>query len=283
MRDFKSPKPVKVKVNRRKRQAEPRDWRRLFQGVLHVGVLLGKFALVVLLLCGAVLAARQIFHSGYFGVAKVRVENLGRVSEEEIVALSDIRPGMNIFDLELAMIGRKIEENPWIAIARVERVLPREVVISVREREPKAVINLGYLYYLDAGGEIFKVLGPEDSLDYPVVTGIDRRTLLENPGDCRRQLTEAMALLDELAGRRIFALDDVSELNIDPTDGLTLYTFSGGVPVRMGYNNYSSKLDRLERIYPELKPRLPALKYIDLNVADRVIVKVDSRRTIGKG
>lgn len=283
MRDFKSPKPVKVKGNRRKRQKEPRDWRKLFQHALGIGVFLGKFALVVLLLGAAVLAARQIFHSGYFGVAKVRVENLSRVSEEEVVALSDIRPGVNIFDLELQMIGRKIEENPWVATARVERILPREVVISVREREPKAVINLGYLYYLDAGGEIFKVLGPEDSLDFPVVTGIDRRTLLENPEDCRRQLTEAMALLDELAGRRIFALDDVSELNIDPTDGLTLYTLRGGVPVRMGYSNFSSKLDRLERIYPELEPRLPALRYIDLNVADRVIVKVDSRRTIGNG
>lgn len=283
MRDFKSQKPVKVKVNRRKRQKEPRDWGKLFQRALGIGVLFGKLTLVVLLLGGAVLAARQIFHSGYFGVAKMRVENFGRVSEEEIIALSDIRPGMNIFDLELGMIGRKIEENPWIATARVERVLPREVVISVREREPKAVINLGYLYYLDADGEIFKVLGPEDSLDFPVVTGIDRRTLLENPDDCRRQLKEAMALLDELAGRRVFALDDVSELNIDPTDGLTLYTFSGGVPVRMGYSNFSSKLDRLERIYPELEPRLPALRYIDLNVADRVIVKVDSRRTTGKG
>lgn len=283
MRDFKSQKPVKVKGNRRKRQKEPRDWSKFFQRALGIGVLLGKFALFVLLLGGAVLAARQIFHSGYFGVAKVRVENLGRVSEEEVVALSDIRPGMNIFDLELEMIGRKIEENPWIATARVERVLPREVVISVRERVPKAVINLGYLYYLDAGGEIFKVLGPEDSIDYPVVTGIDRRTLLENPGDCRKLLAEAVLLLDELAGRRIFSLEDVSELNIDPTDGLTLYTFRGGIPVRMGYSSFSSKLDRLERIYPELEPRLPALKYIDLNVADRVIVKVDSRRTIGNG
>jgi len=283
MRDFKSPKPIKAKVNRRKREKAPRDWRKLFHRLLGAGVLLGKLALVVLLLGGALLAARQVFHSGYFGVAKVRVETAGRVSEEEIVALSDIQPGTNIFDLDLEMIGRKIEENPWVASARVERVFPCEVVISVGERTPKAVINLGYLYYLDAGGEIFKVLGPEDSIDYPVVTGIDRRTLLENPADCRGQLKEAMALLDELAGRRIFALDDVSELNIDPTDGLTLYTINGGVPIRLGYSNFSSKIDRLERIYPELEPRLPALRYIDLNVADRVIVKVDTRRTIGNG
>jgi len=283
MRDFKSQKRIKAKGNRLKRKKEPRDWSKLFQRALGIGVFLGRLVLVVLLVGGAVLAARQIFRSGYFGVAKIRVEPLERVGEEEIVALSDIRPGMNIFDLDLEMIGRKIEENPWIATARVDRVLPREVVISVQERVPKAVINLGYLYYLDAGGDIFKVLGPEDSIDYPVVTGIDRRTLLENPAECRNRLQEAMQLIDELARRRVFSLEDISELNINETDGLTLYTFSGGVPIRMGYSNFDSKLDRLERIYPELEPRLPALKYIDLNVADRVIVKVDCRRTIGNG
>jgi len=283
MRDFKSQKPAKVKSNRRKREREPRDWRKFFHRLLGIGVFLGKCALGVLLLAAGVLGVRQAFHSGCFGVAKVRVENNSRVSAEEVVALSDVRTDANIFDLDLEMIGRKIEENPWIAEARVERVFPREVVIHIGERVPKAVINLGYLYYVDAAGDIFKVLGPEDSLDYPVLTGIDRRSLLENPGECRRQLSEAMVLLDELAGRRIFALEDISELNIDSTDGLTLYTFSGGVPVRMGYSNFSSKLDRLERIFPELKPRLPALKYIDLNVADRVIVKVDTKRAYGNG
>jgi len=283
MRDFKSHKPPKVKSNRRKRQAEPRDWRKLFQRLLHVGVFCGKFALVALLLGGAGLAARQVFHSGFFAVAEIRVESSGQVGEEEIVALSDIRPGMNIFDLDLAMIGRKIEESPWIATARVDRVLPRQIVISVRERVPKAVINLGYLYYVDGDGEIFKVLDPEDSIDYPVISGIDRRDLLEKPEESRRQLTQAMALLEDLAGRRVFALKDVSELNVDQVEGLTLYTVSGGIPVRLGHNHYSSKLDRLERIYPEIESRLPVLKYIDLNVADRVIVKVDSSRTIGKG
>jgi len=283
MRDFKSQKPAKVKSNRRKRQKEQRDWRKFFHRLLGAGVFLGKCSLGVLLLAAGGLAARQVFHSGCFGVTKVTVENNGRVSSDEIVELSDIRPEANIFELDLEMIGRKIEENPWIASAQVERVFPREVVIRIGERLPKAVINLGYLYYVDAAGEIFKVLGPEDSLDYPVLTGIERRALLENPGECRRQLSEAMALLDELEERRIFALEDVSELNIDPTDGLTLYTYSGGVPVRMGYSNFRSKLDRLERIFPEIEPRLPALKYIDLNVADRVIVKVDTKRAYGNG
>ena len=64
---------------------------------------------------------------------------------------------------------------------RCDRVFPREVVIPVHERVPQAIINLGYLYYVDGGGEIFKVLSSDDRLDFPVITGIDRQFLLENP------------------------------------------------------------------------------------------------------
>lgn len=281
MLDLKAKNPPKVKANRRKREPrQPRDWKKLFRRLLRFSLFSGG---AVLVLVGGFFVTELFLSSGYFRVDTVRVLNQSRVTEEEIVGLSDVRPGMSIFDLDLEMIGRKIGENPWIANARVERVLPREVVIRVTERVPRAVINLGYLYYVDGSGTIFKVLGAEDSLDYPVVTGIDRRSLLDSPAESRQQLTEAMGLLEQLAGRRTFALADVSEIKIDPADGLTLYTFTGGVPVRMGFGNFDRKLDRLERLYPELEPRLPVLTYIDLNVADRVIVKVDAKCTSGEG
>jgi cell division protein FtsQ len=44
----------------------------------------------------------------------------------------------------------------------------------------------------------------------------------------------------------------------------------------MGMGDYHAKLDRLERIYGELKPSLRALKYIDLNVMDKVIVRLET-------
>jgi cell division protein FtsQ len=280
MRDLKSQKPAKVKGNRRKREKEQRDWKKFFRRALRISVCVGS---VVLMVSGGILAARLLFDSGYFCIDSVRVENQQRVSQEEILALSDIQLGANIFDLDLEMIGRKIEENSWIASARVERVFPREVVIRVTERVPRAVISLGYLYYVDAGGEIFRLLGPEDNLDYPVVTGLDRCFLLENPAQARRLLVDAMGLISELAVRSEFNLNDVSELHIDRTDGFDLYTYVGGVPIRMGYSKFSSKLNRLESIYKELEQRLLVLKYIDLNVEDRVIVKIDTKRGYGNG
>lgn len=275
MRDYKTDKPARVKGNRMKREKQPRDWKRLLHRVLGIGLLLGKLALVLLLVGGAVLAGRAIFHSGYFAVRSVQVENLQRLDRDEVVELSDIRPGANIFDLDLEAIGRKIAENPWVASAEVERVFPGEVVIKVREREPKAVINLGYLYYVDDSGEIFKVLSAKDRLDYPVLTGIDRRFLLDHPEQAHQLLKQAMELLADIDARRIFSIGDVSELHIDRDDGFSVFTLSAGIPVRLGFGHFEAKLDRLERVYPQLQGRLAGLKYIDLNVADRVIVKLD--------
>ena len=52
-------------------------------------------------------------------------------------------------------------------------------------------------------------------------------------------------------------------------------TLQGGVPVRIGFDDFEDKLARLERIYSEIESRLSVTQYIDLNAADRVIVKLD--------
>ena len=277
MRDFKPAKNARVKSNRRLKPKRPprppRDWAGLFRKIFYVTAATVSLVLIV---AGGGLMAKSLFDSRYFKVSEVRVENESRVTAEEIAALSDVRLGHNIFELDLPRIGRKIEENPWVKSAEVRRLFPRTVVIRVEERSPKAVINLDYLYYVDGDGEIFKVLEADDSLDFPVITGLERKDLLEKPDEAQNRLREMVGLVGELTGRRIFGLQDVSEIHLDQTGEIVLYSCAGGVPVRMGDGNYGAKLDHLERIYAELKPRLRALKYIDLNVIDRIVVKVET-------
>ncbi|MBW2510854.1 MAG: cell division protein FtsQ/DivIB, partial [Deltaproteobacteria bacterium] len=170
----------------------------------------------------------------------------------------------------------------WIARAEVERSFPDQVVIRVVERQARAIIDLDYLYYVDRKGVAFKMLESGDELDYPVITGIDRQYLLDHPDQTQNSLDLALSLMDQLEQRKLFNLDDVSEIHFDQQEGLIIYTRIGGVPVRMGKENFYAKLDRFEAIYEDLEPRLLALKYIDLNVTDRVIVKVDVKRTTGR-
>lgn len=279
MLDLKSRKQKKVKSNRRKQEKQPRDWKKLFHRTLRICIASGSG---FLLASGALLTVQVLLESGYFGVEQIRVEQQVRVSEGDILAASDITIGDSLFDMELYMIGRKIEEHPWIARAEVERFFPDQVVIRVVEREARAIIDLDYLYYVDRSGEVFKMLDAGDELDYPVITGIDREYLLDNPDKTEGCLELALVLMDELDKREIFSLEEVSEIYYDQHDGLTLHTRVGGVPVRMGKDSFAVKLNRLETIYEDLEPRLLALKYIDLNVTDRVIVKVDVKRTVGR-
>jgi cell division protein FtsQ len=279
MLDLKSHKPKKLKLNKRKQEQKPRDWRQLFHRLLRVALFAGGATLVV---AGALLGLQLLRESDYFTVRNVRVVAQGRVSEQEIAGASDVRIGTGIFDLDLNLIGRKIEENPWIARAEVVRSLPDEVVISVTEHEPRAIVQLDYLYYVNAAGEVFKLLDNGDRLDYPIITGIDRQFLLDHPAEGRAWLRQALVLVARLQERRLFSLADVSEIQIDLEAGLVVHTREYGVPVLFGEDAFDDKLDRLERIYAELKPRLTALHYIDLNVADRVIVKVDPKYAAGR-
>ncbi len=277
MHDLKHQKNKKVKQNRRKQQKQTRDWRKLFHRVLRVTI---ASISAFLLASGALLTGQMLLDSGYFAVSQVQVQHQNHVTEGDILEASDINPGDSLFDLDLHLIGRKIEEHPWIARANVERVFPDQVVIRVEERVPRAIVDLDYLYYVDAGGEIFKILDSSDQLDFPVITGIDRQELLENENKANSCLAKALALINELKRRTLFDIGKVSEIHYDQQDGLVVYTYLGGVPVYLGWGDFAVKLDRLEQIFHDLEPRLMALAYIDLNVTDRVIVKVDKKRMI---
>ena len=280
MQDLKGHKKRRLKGNRRKGEKKKRDWKGIFQRSLRLLLFSCSTALVI---SGGILVAQILFESGYFGVEQIKILNLQRLEADEIIAESNIKSGDNIFRLDLEAIGRKIEENPWVAKAEVGRVFPREIVIRITERDARAIINLGYLYYVDGNAEIFKVLAADDRLDYPVITGIERDYLLDFPESGRELLREAMGIIDRLAKRTTFTLDEVSEIHVDKENGVVLTTYRSGVPVQLGFKSYEKKLDRLEQIFAEIEPKLSMLKGIDLNVSDRVIVKIDQKFTSGKG
>lgn len=262
----------KIRNNRRKKQKKPLNLRYLLHRCLRVCVAIFSVTLVV---AGSFFLVQLFLASGQFRIDTIRVEGNKRLCEETLVALSDVQPGMSTFSLDLDLIGRKIAENPWVKEARIQRSFPRQVSIRILEREPVAIINLGYLYYLDASGAIFKLLDGSDSLNYPVITGFSKAQLeLGRPKD-REQLLRVVGLLEELESRAQIGVHKISEVHNEAGGGLSVYTLEGGVRIRLGSDNYKEKLDRLERIYALLKPKMKMLDYIDLNVDEKVIVRIE--------
>lgn len=281
MRDLKKHQKQsrRVRQNRLNKNSKPLNWRKILRRTLRVGATVFS---VVLFIVGGFFVTQLLLASDLFRVDQITVQGHVRLSEEQIEALSDIDVGINTFHLDLGLIGQKIEENPWVKEARVQRIFPRQVVISIKERRPVAIVNLGYLYYLDNQGEVFKVLGAGDNLDFPVVTGFNHDKAQQHDADYAQYLRQIVALLVDLQGRNKFSIDHVSEIHHGKGGSLSLFTLAGGVQVKLGDSGYSKKLDRLERIYGQLQPKLQALDYIDLNVDEKVIVRIERLNNNGQ-
>lgn len=282
MRDLKktNQKVKKVRRNKRKQEKKSVDLRKALRRLLRVSVALSSTSLIVV---GGFFLVQLTMASDMFKVDRIVVKGNGKLAVEQIVALSDVRRGVNTFSLDLGLIGRKIEENPWVLSARVERIFPRQVTISIRERTPVAIVNLGYLYYLDDQGEVFKVLGANDQLDFPIITGFEYEKAKSHDGDYVESFRQIVTLLDDLKKRSLFDLSQVSEVHQDADGGLTLYTLRDCVKVKLGKDDYTSKLDRLERIYAQLQPKMKMLDYIDLNVQEKIIVRIERSNKAAKG
>ncbi|NOQ52303.1 MAG: FtsQ-type POTRA domain-containing protein [Desulfuromonadaceae bacterium] len=282
MRDLKRQKkaPNKARQNRRKKQKKTLNLRKILHRSLRVSVALFSGALI---LVGGFVAGQLLIASDLFRIDQVNVQGGEGLSHRQIIALSDIQTGMNTFNLDLELIGRKIEGNPWVREARVQRIFPRQVAIQIRERKPVAIINLGYLYYLDDQGEVFKVLDAADQLDYPIITGFDYKKIEQRDRQYAGDLKAIVELLADLRQREKFKLSQISEIHRETGGSFALFTVNGAVKVKLGQDNFTEKLDRLERIYAQLQPRLSILDYIDLNVNEKVIVRIERSAKAARG
>lgn len=260
----------KVARNRTKVRKEPLDLRKYLLPAIRYGSRYGLALLVVVLLFAAI---KGLMQTTPFPVQRVDVRGVQRLTREEIVTLTGVLPGQNLLSLHLKAVGQQVARNPWVASVRVQRFFPGTLAVSITERQPVAVVNLGLLYYLDDQGEPFKPLSFGDTLDLPVVTGLSEDALAADPAGTREALKSACELLGALQQYGSFILADVSEIHYDRGHGFTLFTTSAAVPIRIGTDDFSGKLARFARIYQTLMTQQPGLHYIDLDYIDRIVVK----------
>lgn len=84
---------------------------------------------------GAVLGGAYLFsRSAFFAVDDIRVLGVSRLTPARVIRGSGIAPGANVLSVDVEAVEIKLERDPWIASASVERSLPGTITIQVRER-----------------------------------------------------------------------------------------------------------------------------------------------------
>lgn len=233
------------------------------------------------------LGVQHVVASPRFALQQLRVDPTQHLTREQVVALTGVATGDRLLTLDTDAVAARLAAHPWIASARVRRELPTTLVVNVVERRAAAVVLMGGPYLIDDSGHAFKPATLEEADGLLVLTGISRDQYSGLREVSESAFREALALHaayqhpDSLATTRAAhtrgGRPPLSEIHIDPRNGFSLVFYEGGAEIRLGRNDLSEKLARLDEILAALGPRgVAALQVVHLDgpVLDRVPLRL---------
>ncbi len=213
----------------------------------------------------------RLLKTPYLSIKEINISGNIRLPKTEILELSGMHIGDNILSMNTSDIKKGIKSNPWVADASIARDFPAGLSITIKERMPVAFINLDGLYLVDDDGFIFKKASLEDNMDLPVITGLTKEDI-EEEGAASELAIKAVNLIHLLSKRTIFEAQDISEINVDKTYGLTLCTTQEGARIELGNDSFPEKIETLEKII-QSRNGLAGVEFIGLNYNRGAVVR----------
>lgn len=120
--------------------------------------------------------------SGLFNICKIEIIGNAQVAQEEILELSKIKMGDNIFLCNKIQTQTNLETHPYILETKITRKLPDKIQIEITEKQKAYQIQVeGGYAYIDNQGYVLEISSIK--IDKPILQG--SVTTLENliPGN----------------------------------------------------------------------------------------------------
>ncbi len=155
-----------------------------------------------------------------------------------------------VFDVDLAAVRTAVQKLPWVASARVSRIWPDALGVSVRLRRP--VARWGKDALVDANGVVFT---PSS------VSAFSALPMLDGPAEQSRDVLADYARVQaevRTAGLQASGLDDNAR-------GEMSVTFKSGLHLVLGRKQPFERLERFIQIaVPALGPKLARAATVDM-------------------
>lgn len=216
-----------------------------------------------------------LYTSPYFRIEDIIINGEKRLSDIEVLNLAKVDMGSNILAVSLKEISSRIEQHPWVDRVSVRRSLPSKIIIDIIERIPVAMVNFDCLYLVDRKSIVFKEVGPEDFFDVPVLTGLESENLATNGNVSRNLIKKALNIILQVNKREVIGSHTISEVNLCPRNGLTIFTMEDATQIKLGFGDYEKKLAHLKKVMADLKKRFQKAEYINMTCGEKVYVKLD--------
>ena len=100
------------------------------------------------------------------------------LTDEQVLAISGIHGDEHWYSISTEEIQKRLEANPLIRRAEVQRIFPNTVRMSVWGRQPAALVlaasaGRSLPVLVDGDGVVFKICTTTAEVDLPVITGLD--------------------------------------------------------------------------------------------------------------
>ena len=174
-----------------------------------------------------VLAAWGVTKSPIFEARHIKVTGTSQVTPQRILALAGVGPGTNLFWFNSGTAEKRLESDPWIRRAVVQRSLPSTLRISIEERRPAAQITTGYRRTVLAGdGTILSTVRRDAGL--PNVALSDALTPQATPGSTPRASVRVVGAMGKWLRSQVRSV-------VREDDGDILLHLRSGTPVYYGH------------------------------------------------
>lgn len=108
--------------------------------------------------------------SSIFNISNINVTGNNKLSAEEIISLSKIEKHTNIFKINKLQSIEAIKENAYIEDVKIDRKIPNEIKINIKERVPKYMLQFADSYvYINNQGYMLEIAN--EKLDIPILVG----------------------------------------------------------------------------------------------------------------
>ena len=223
-----------------------------------------KLGTVLYWTAGVLLAyggAVWVLHLPLFALRTVEIVHpLAHTTAAEVRGVVDASVAGNFFTVNLAAVQSALERLPWIKQARVSRLWPHTLRVSLAERTPLARWQGGGL--VSDGGTVFDA---DTAGDFPLFSG---------PAGSGEEMLDSYRAFQSIVaplGVRI------TELDLSARQAWRMQ-WSDGTELALGREDVPARLARFVALYKALVARLNAAPvYVDLRYADGVAVRLPAK------
>ncbi len=268
-------KPRRTAVGQSVPPGPPGTWSKVWSGLkLLSGVLL----VVGVSLAVAWGAHRYALTTPRFAIRKVEVQGATKRSDDQILALMNVKVGDNIFAVDTVVAEQRVLEDPWLKEVKISRDLPNTLKVELKERSAAALASIGdQIYLVTRSGEPFKSLEDGDPYDLPVITGIKPEGVLHHRDREVARLAIGIEVLRHWERISLSKTYPAQEVHLTQGGDVVLMVGKSGIALHLGPGPWRKKLLMARRVMLRMsaKGRMPGIVFLD-NLAhpERVVVRM---------